>query len=372
MTSISTVNKTNQLANNLWHSSSFVSTKKGGIDYGRTRPHLARLPFVSESLIDASHILDHLGSQSLEDMESMLEGITKASTTETVLEECYNYTQPRLHAHRNRDLTDLMIKRECQRISNAKITHHDRQCAPTRTSGCRKLSERMNQYLEEGLARILTDDVHNVSGGLRSKLRPSYDAVAKQKQFRNTKTLVSRTPIVWVIQPTVRKDKIKFKISTEFGARFLLKKEELVDFLNASKRFSRKETNISVSCGAFFQVYTIDSRESRVVQSDDVCSLVEEMSLTNGKRKYISLESSTEVNDGRNDNGLVDASKHITTITFHSQKDESENRERRRKRLSNCLVKRFSRYLNRQRFKLLIYRQTGKALVHNINADPDF
>ena len=363
MTSISTVNKTNKLASSLRHSSSFLSTNKGCMDYGRTRPHMARLPFVSESLIDANHFLDHLGSQSLEDMESMLEGITEESTTETVLEECYNYTPPRLHAHRNRDLTELMIKRKCQRISEAKSTHHDRQCAPTRTSGCKKLSERVNQYLEEGLARILIDDVHNVSGGLRSKSRPSCDAVAKQKQFANMKTLVSRSPIIWVIQPTVSKGKIKFKISTEFGACFLLKKEELVDFLNASKCFSRKDTNTSVSCDDFFQVYTIDSRESHVVQSDDVCSLVEEMSLTNGKGKYLSLESSTEVNCRRNDMGLVDASKHITTITFHFPKIESKNGERRRKRRSNCLGRRFSRYLIRQRFKLLIYRQTGKALL---------
>lgn len=85
MTSISTVNKTNQLANNLRHSPSFASTNKGGIDYGRTRHDMARLPFVSESLDDANHFLHHLDSQSLEDMESVLEGITKASTTETVL-----------------------------------------------------------------------------------------------------------------------------------------------------------------------------------------------------------------------------------------------------------------------------------------------
>jgi hypothetical protein len=368
-----------RFSNDYRRSSPFTAPRSNGdVDFGRILPCVARLPSISESVGDTHNILDHFGSQLLEDMESILEGITKASTTETVLDECRNYAKPCLYPLRNRDLTGLMTKRKRQWLATSKAKQHEDRSFPTRITGYHGLKEHMEQYLEEALARILLENAEDVthSRGKIAKSWSSFKAVTKQKYFENTDAIVSAIPIVWVIQPTVRNGKTKFKFSTDFGPCFFIREEESIEFVEILKRFSKNETDSSFGYNIFYQVYTMDSRESRVVKSDVVSSLIEEMTtMTSGKGKNTPINLATmarqsrddednanaKVNDTRNGISMVATSTPITTIIISTKKDEMEDKVPIPSR-SHGLVKRVTRYLNRQRLKRLIHRQVGIAL----------
>jgi hypothetical protein len=339
---------------------------------------MARLPSISESLGDTDNVLDYFSSQSLEDMESILEGVTKASTTETVLDECRNYAKPCLHRRRNCDLTGLMTKRKRQWLATAKEKQHEDRSFPTRITGYHGLKEQMEQYLEEALARILLENVEDgthATGTIAESQSP-FKTDNKCKGFKNTDATVSAIPIVWVIQPIVRNGKTKFKFSTDFGACFFIRKEESIEFVEIVNRFSQNGKDSSFCYNIFYQVYTMDSRESRVVKSDVVSSLIEEMmTMTSGKGKLIPINSATttrqrrddennanaKVNDARNGISVVAASTPISTFIISTKEDEMADKGTKLSR-SHGLVKRVARYLNRQRFKRLIHQQMALAL----------
>lgn len=379
MTSIFVGNTAPRFSNDYRRSSPFTASRSnGGVDFGRTRPCVARLPSISESVGDTHNPLDHFGSQSLEDMESILEGVTKASTTETVLDECRNYAKPCLYPRRNCDLTGLMTKRKRQWLATTKAKQDEDQSFPTRITGYHGLKEHMEQYLEKALARILLENVEDVTHA-RGKIvesRSSFKAVTKQQGFKNTDVIVSAIPIVWVIQPIVRNGKTKFKFSTDFGACFFIRKEESIEFVEIIKRFSKNDKDSPFGYTIFYQVYTMDSRESRVVKSDVVSSLIEEMmTMTSGKGKHTPINSATptrqrrddgnnanaKVNDARNGISVVAASTPISTFIISAKEDEMEDKVTKPRR-SHGLVKRVARYLNHQRFKRLIHQQVALAL----------
>ena len=360
MNAISVTNLTPRFVNKRRNASPFSSTSEGGVDYGRAGPFVARIPCLSEKFSDASTILDDLGSQLLEDMESILEGVTIASATKTALDECHNFAKPCLHAHRNSNLTELMIKGRRNLLSKTKARQRDRQTFLTRTTGYHIPTKRIDLYLEEELARMENEDTLNTteSRELVSKSCPSYGAISKREKFgKNNNFIASTIPVVWAVQPTVRNGKTKFKLSTESGACFYLKEKGLVDFLKMTKRLPKNDSVSSASCSVYLQVYTMNSRRSRVVKSDGISSLIEEITMSTAGRWTRDYEdhSCTKVYDTRNDLSEVDASTSSATIPFGNNKNRSHG-----------LVKRFTRYLNRQRFKHLIYQQANNSLS-NIN-----
>lgn len=175
------------------------------------------------------------GSQFLEDMESILEGVTNTSTTETVLEECRYYVKPHLFRQHRRDLTALMTENERQRLKTKTTQSNNSPPVTCRTIGHDGLLERMEHYLAEGLIQALNNKQSN-----------------NNTKGVNTKTDDGGIPIVWVIQPTRRKngnnsnkkkdsDKdvkshMRFKFSTDFGACFYLNGKESLEFIEILKK----------------------------------------------------------------------------------------------------------------------------------------
>lgn len=122
-------------------SSLFLSTRNGCVDYGRIRPRVARLPPLPENVANSPNDLSPIGSQLLEDMESILEGLTRSSTIETVLHECCDYDKYHLHLRRNSDLTGLMSKQKRYWYGTAKERHREDRYSSTRTACYHRLKE---------------------------------------------------------------------------------------------------------------------------------------------------------------------------------------------------------------------------------------
>jgi hypothetical protein len=345
------------------------------------------------------------GSQFLEDMESILEGVTNTSTTETVLEECRYYVKPHLFRQHRRDLTALMTENERQRLKTEKIQNNSPP-GTCRTIGHDGLLERMEHYLAEGLIRALNNKQSN----------------------HNTKEIKSDDgviPMVWVIQPTRRMNRnnkkkkvdngngesnIRFKFSTDFGACFYLNEKESLEFIEILKKNSSKKLSPYSSCRMYYQVYTMDSSESRVVKSDAISSLIQDIVIadtttsttttttttTNSQKE---VDKTTEKQDADNDesrtNGDDDDGGNVATaaptattaptsgnnVDGGSKKHGSSATKKgtkKRGRTSSAKeegggakkhsrTKRFARYLNRRRLKRLIRQQVNIALGDSTN-----
>lgn len=369
MNSLSIANMAPRVISDHRQSSLFASTSNSTLDYGRIRPCVARLPCISGNMGDNHTVLDDIGPRLLEDMESILEGVNNASTTETTLEECRHYAKPRLYPRLNSDSVKLMTKQKHQWLHTTG-TRHD-QVQFSRTVGCRGLNEQMEQYLKEGLARVLLEKAEDITdpGGQVVKSWPLFKAVSRKTEFENTHAVVPTISIVWVLQPTVRKGKTKFKFSTDFGAYFLIKKDELIEFLDIMKCFCKNDKNSSLRCNAFYQVYTMDKRRSRVIKGDAVVSLIEEMTTHkegNLPNNPATTARQTKDNEeyGHTDVNVVSASTPTSTIIMSNAKDESKKGKGANRRRSHGLVKSFTRYLNRRRLKRIIRQQTGIALCN--------
>lgn len=369
MNSLSTANLAPRVISDHRHSSLFSSASNSTLDYGRIRPCVARLPCISGNISDDHTVLDDIGPRFLEDMESILEGLNKASTTETTLEECRHYAKPRLYHRVNSDSVKRMTKQKHQWLHTTRTRHDQDQFS--RTVGCHGLNERMEQYLKEGLARVLLENAEGATDprGQIVKSWPLFKAITRRKEFENTHTVPPTVSIVWVLQPTVRNGKIKFKFSTDFGACFLIKKDELIEFLEIMKFFCENDKNSSLRCNAFYQVYTMDKRRSRVIKADAVSSHIEEMmSHKEGNLPNDSATTARQTKDneeyGRTELNVVSTSTPTSTIIMSSVKDESKKGKGANRRRSHGLVKRFTRYLNRRRLKRIIRQQTGIALCN--------
>lgn len=120
-------------------------------------------------------------------MEFILEWMTKNSTTETVIGEFCNNDKPRLYPRRSSDLNGLTTKRKCQRLPTTRARKNEDEYFPTRrTTGHHSSKEHREQYLEEGLARILVENAEAAfnSRGKMAKLWPSFDFTTKQRTFK--------------------------------------------------------------------------------------------------------------------------------------------------------------------------------------------
>jgi hypothetical protein len=341
------------------------------------------------------------GSQFLEDMESILEGVTNTSTTETVLEECRYYVKPHLFRQHRRDLTALMTENERQRLKTKTAQSNNSPPVTCRTIGHDGLLERMEHYLAEGLIRALNNNQNN-----------------NNTKGTNTKTDDGGIPMVWVIQPTRRKNgnnsnkkkdsdrdvesHIRFKFSTDFGACFYLNEKESLEFTEILRKFSSKKLPPYSSCKMYYQVYTMDSSESRVVKCDAISSLIQEIVIaatttnsqkevdktTDDKQDADNDESRTNGDDDDDDDGnggnVATATPTATTaptsgnnVDGGSKKhDSSATKEGTKKRRptrstkeekgdgtkKHSRTKRFARYLNRRRLKRLIRQQVSIAL----------
>eukprot|EP00751_Fragilariopsis_kerguelensis_P010441 CAMPEP_0170793102 /NCGR_PEP_ID=MMETSP0733-20121128/22408_1 /TAXON_ID=186038 /ORGANISM="Fragilariopsis kerguelensis, Strain L26-C5" /LENGTH=436 /DNA_ID=CAMNT_0011141895 /DNA_START=127 /DNA_END=1437 /DNA_ORIENTATION=+ len=361
-----------------------------GYTYGRVCIELPPLP-------EDDNILD-VGSKNLEDMESILEGVTNTLVTERVLEECHYYAKPHLirHQHR-RDLTALMTKNERQRLLETNTTttrrhrnqNNNRNNNPVKTNCHDELLERMEHYLEKGLTRALNnkDDnntqVTNTGGGI---------------------------PMVWIIEPALHnkwntnnkkkkngKNSIRFKFSTDsdFGACFYLNEKESLEFIEILKKFSSSK-KLPPYCKMYYQVYTMDSSESRVVKSDVISSLIKEIMIatttatttaatnsqkevdkTNEKKDTGNDEirsNGNECDDGDDRNDMTAATTPATNDKYgDNEKIDTNATNEGTKRYpfkgakkegyaKHSPAQRFARYLNHRRLKRLIYQQLNVAL----------
>ena len=341
------------------------------------------------------------GSQYLEDMESILEGVTNTSTTETVLEECRYYVKPHLFRQHRRDLTALMTENERQRLKTKTTQSNNSPPVTCRTIGHDGLLERMEHYLAEGLIQALNNKQNNTN-----------------TKGTNTKSDDGGIPMVWTIQPTRRKngnnsnkkkdsDKdveshIRFKFSTDFGACFYLNEKESLEFIEILKKFSSKKLSPYSLCKMYYQVYTIDSSESRVVKCDTISSLIHEIVIaaatttttTNSQKEvdkttYNDESRTNGEDDDGNDGGNVATATPIATTAPNSgnnvdgskNHDSSAAKEGTKKRRptsstkeergggtkKHSRTKRFARYLNRRRLKRLIRQQVNIALGNTNN-----
>ena len=391
MTSISTSSNIalRSLINDESSSSSFAPTRYG-VEYGRTRPGDVRLPSIPEDK-DESHdlVTGHFGSQYLEGMESILEGVAVASTAPRGLGESRDCAkkQPRLCPRRScRDLKGLMTGQELRWLTGADANRCEdgpsvtrATMTRTRTTGRNGLKNRMEEYLQEGLARILVENTDDGHGTKRGKASPTLGTSRKQKKNTNENTnpaVSSGVPMVWVIQPFVQNGKTKFKFSTDFGACFVLEEKDSLEFVEIANRVSKKKTISSFCCNTFYQMYTTDSRESRVVDSDIVSSLI--------KKTKTTMASSQETNpqNDRKDESSYDRNRKTCTCdgkgnilvasipptTGSSNTEDLGRTKEGGTRFTRGPTKRLSRYLHRRRLKRLFRQQSGIALG-NVNSE---
>jgi hypothetical protein len=240
------------------------------------------------------------GTHFLEDMESILEGITPAPLT--ALEECL--PKPR---SRN-DLTALM----------SGIHRKDHLQQQTPRFGLRR---RLETYLEEEVAKAYQEEVDREETVEEGDQRQ--EANESDKPANDSKHVISHEPpIVWVIHPCHGKDgTLRFKFSTDGGACLILKDKEALESVGIMKESS---------CNTFFQVYTIQGGVSRIVKPDQISRVMEE----------ILSEAKPAVNE-----------EDIPTYSF-----ETEHKVKHRP------VQRLARYILRRRWKKLVRRQVGIAL----------
>uniref|UniRef100_A0A6U9WJF2 Uncharacterized protein n=1 Tax=Pseudo-nitzschia australis TaxID=44445 RepID=A0A6U9WJF2_9STRA len=377
--------------NNRRCSPSFRSTKNDHMDFRCMRPcAVRRLPSLPDE-VGESESGSHNGSQFLEDIESIMEGVTETSTiAETESEEFQScsYIKPRLGPRRGGDdLTALMSERH-QRLAAISYFHPEERPSPrrgrrattTKTAafGRQGLRERMDAYLEEGLTRILRERAQDTTDGKAkaAEISPSIDAIQKENADTDTNPYVFSVRMVWIIQPTIRNGKIKFKFSTEYGACIFLNKMDSLEFLGIVKEFSKKNRGPSFSWNTFYQVYTMDLRESSVVKGDAVTSLFEDMASTalkqsktpqfdvgtgsrnknvDGKRR----NSKDRYNGNSYDDDVIVSTDSCTTEIDEKKKEETWRYSKRNYNPAKCCV----RFLHRRRMKRLVRREACIAVI---------
>jgi hypothetical protein len=101
------------------------------------------------------------------------------------------------------------------------------------------------------------------------------------KQARSGDLIHKQTaPVVWVIQPFHKEDdeeedgrngndRLTFKFTADTGTFLVLKDNQAFSCIEIMKKYTRK-----LNCNTFFQLYTVNGRESQVVQSDRISELM--------------------------------------------------------------------------------------------------
>ena len=332
----------------------------------RTRAYAARIPSTSGNLHGNRFLLGHVSSQSLKDAATLLEAVTKVSITGASSDESYFCAQHRLDKRRTSDLTELMKVQTRQWLAFTNFQRLGDNFSCPRTFGYDGSRERMDQYLEKELDRIISENTrHDTNSSEKiAKRLPSSNVTTEHKEIRNKNSMDASIPIVWVIQPIVRNRKIKFKFSTDFGPSFFIRERELIQILETINCLCREKMGDSCCCMVFYHVFTIDLRFSRVVTSDAISSVIEEMAMmmTNNKMntRFHSTNAARKIMKDKDETGLVSASAPINTIVTSS--DRSGTKTRR----SRSLVKRLTQYWDQRRLKRIVQQQVRIALLRAV------
>lgn len=340
-----------------------------------------------EAIASNGETIDTFDSQlMLEDMESILEGVTAeapVATTDAIPGDfgiCINSARYCLNGSRSgNDLTVLMSNSERHRLATS-VSRHSNNDRPFRATSMKQfgrlgLKERMEDYLEQGLTRILreTDSFTIDEKGGPSKSSQSLTNVQNEKNM-NHRSFPSAT-LVWTIQPTIRNGKPRFRFSTDFGARFTLNKRDSLEFIELTKGTSEKYSGASHGCNTFYQVYTMDRKESRVVNYNAVTSLLEEMTkvMVSKLSPFTHVESRTimghtnVVYDGNRKNeqniDIPGTTKNCSPAKTHNDNGSKKGDTMKPKSsYKRSPAKRLLRFLNRRRMKRSVRQQTYIAL----------
>jgi len=109
----------------------------------------------------------------------------------------------------------------------------------------------------------------NDSTETTSKKRLRSTRFQKPQSMKKAKN-AEHSPVVWVIESSFNKDgTLRFKFTTDVGACLILKDKEALESITIMKDSSR--TN------AYFQVYSTEGKESRVIKPDQISQAIEEI-----------------------------------------------------------------------------------------------
>ena len=256
------------------------------------------------------------GSQFLEDMESILSGVSTSSnagprsdsTLSTIDSELQNYEKPRL----SRTLTDLLSEDEFDVFVVGQRTRRS------------TLRERMETYMSSRTLREAQgpSSYHSLEDAL-DEAGKAIDKKSKENDHKNF--------LVWDVQPEDCEKyfgRCLFKFSTHFGACFLLKYKHAVEFVQVMRKLSKKRR-----CKAFYRIYNVDGSLSTLVKQDEIERALEHT--INRMQPPPYDEDGNEVVDTAN---IIMKPSELTTL------------------------KRIARYLERRRFRKVIRRQVGFAI----------
>lgn len=270
------------------------------------------------------------GSYFLEGIESIMDGVTTVLDAHVVLEEYKNaYYQKGSRGSTPSMMTPGEIEGRQQIHSNHQ-TH--------------SLRERMEAHLENELARpckLEDDREEKEHNDIDSSYPPraSIDSIRTGEDIANvnttrpinTCTTPNTSTMVWDIQPlydvdNAAPDSLRFKFTTNTGACLILKVYEALSWIAIMKKYSEKS-----SCATFFQVYSVDGRESLIASAEDIPSIM--------RKVFVGCQPELEVED------------------FMSGGAKTGPRGRRSRS-----GHRFIQYMRRRRCKRLIRRQVDIAL----------
>lgn len=111
--------------------------------------------------------------------------------------------------------------------------------------------------------RAVNADANTSKKRFRSMLFQKAQSIKKAKH-------ADHSPVVWVIEPSLNEDgTLRFKFTTDAGACLILREDEALESIEIMKASSR--TN------AYFQVYCIEGKESRVIKPERISKAIEEI-----------------------------------------------------------------------------------------------
>lgn len=374
------------------------------------------------------------GTQFLEDMDTILEGVVvPSSSSASVLDDLEQHDQqqhsPKKEARPVRDLTAHMTDSQRERH----LQDHQRQYQQTFPPGDRLLlasmgleehrdeqqheqldldvpitgrstavglRERMERYLERELERVYRQqmmDAAVVTNEKREDVPASPFATDKTPIKVSTTTTMSKknkvgrrkpcwgknlykkskskagfttrtsdsirridVPMVWVVQPVYDNDNggLSFKFTTDTGACLILKNEEAISCVEIMKMYTRK-----MNCKTFFQLYTMDGRESRIVKADGISDLM----LETYRHLMTTPPLSTEADEAAGPPALGD-----TLIAYgnegqiirihHDGHGPDSPQDEKKGSVDSRPGQRFVRHIMRRRLKKLIRRQMDAAM----------
>jgi len=264
------------------------------------------------------------GSQLLERIDSILEGVSRTSDSEetrtltTSLEECH---RRREKLHLPRALTALIS------------VNHRKQAVTGKFATGTTLLERIKACLSSRKHADLIDPVPPELQSFDRSLKTIITASKKTSKVKDSGIMTRKDRItVWEVQPIDSEEifgRVLFRFTTEHGACFHLKYKDAIELVEIINKKSAKS-----GCDVFYQVYAVDGIESSIVRRDRITELLQEM-----------------------------ISKLQPPIPFeHGEELVYDNANVEKDPSTRGLTKHIHHYLNRRRVKKLIRRQTGISL----------